>query len=151
VKREVAAEELEKRGGWEKFVQGCAERVIPELTRRNEIGYYQSGKSIVHYFVQNDKERREYVGEMLQMAKKYGEYLQFTTTDVNEYPNAVEMMGLKRGSRGLSVQSPGTGDVYPYTGNQRLTAHVVEMFLSDIIQGKVKPWQKPWSTEHQEL
>jgi hypothetical protein len=41
VKREVAAEELEKRGGWQKFVQGCTERVIPELTRRNEIGYYQ--------------------------------------------------------------------------------------------------------------
>lgn len=88
---------------------------------------------------------------MLPLAKKYGEYLHFTTTDINEYPDAVEMMGLKRGSRGLSVQTPSTGDVYPYTGKQKLSANVVEMFLSDIIQGKVKPWQRPWRTEHEEL
>jgi protein disulfide-isomerase A1 len=111
----------------------------------------QSGKSLVHYFVRNDRERREYVQEMLPLAKKYGEYLHFTTTDVNEYPDAVEMMGLRRGTRGLSVQTPSTGDVYPYTGKEQLTAHVVEMFLSDIIQGKVKPWQRPRRTGHEEL
>ncbi|KAK0624259.1 hypothetical protein B0T14DRAFT_517752 [Immersiella caudata] len=135
----------------EEFVRVCGGSLIPELTRRNEIGFYQSGKSLVHYFVRNDKERTEYVQEILPLAKKYGEYLHFTTTDINEYPDAVEMMGLKRGLRGLSVQTPSTGDVYPYTGKEELTAHVVEMFLSDIIQGKVKPWQRPRRTEHEEL
>lgn len=93
--------------------------------------------------MRNDKERDDYVKEMRALAKKYQEYLHFTTTDVNEYPHAVEMMGLKRGSsRGLSVQNPNNGDVYPYTRSQPLSAAVVEIFLSDIIQGKVKPFAR---------
>lgn len=77
---------------------------------------------------------------MRPLAKKYQEYLHFTTTDANEYPVAPEMMGLKWGSsRGLSVQNPNNGDIYPYTRSQPLSARVVELFLSDIIQGKVKP------------
>lgn len=101
--------------------------------------------------MQNDKERTAYVSEMLPLAKKYSEYLQFTTTDINEYPDAMEMMGVRRGLRGPSVQNPSNGDVYPYTGKQRLSAHVMEMFLSDIIQGKVQPLQRQYSSEHEEL
>jgi len=80
---------------------------------------------------------------MLPLAKKYSEYLQFTTTDVNEYPEAAEMLGLRRGTKtGLSVQNPSNGDVFPYTGREQISAEVVEGFLVDIIQGRVKPWSR---------
>lgn len=78
---------------------------------------------------------------MRALAKKYQEYLHYTTTDVNEYPDTTEMIRLKQGSiSGLSVQNPNNGDVYPYTRSKPLSAGVVEIFLGDIIQGKIKPF-----------
>ncbi|KAK0625074.1 hypothetical protein B0T17DRAFT_260621 [Bombardia bombarda] len=126
----------------EAFVTTCATPLIPQLTRRNEMSFYSTGKSLVHYFVRSDEQRDKYVAEMRPLAKKYHEYLHFITTDANEYPEAVEMMGLNHGVDGelLSVQNPSNGDIFPYTSKQKLTANAVEMFLSDIIQGKVKPW-----------
>ena len=112
----------------------------------------QSGKSLVHYFVRTDEERAAYVAEIRPLAKKYAEYLHFTTTDADEYPDAVEMMGLRRGSGGLSVQNPSNGDVFPYTSGQRITAAAVEAFLGDIIQGRVKAWNGASNTGgHEEL
>ncbi|KAM7188644.1 hypothetical protein V8F33_010509 [Rhypophila sp. PSN 637] len=124
----------------EAFIKLCSIPLIPEMTRRNELSFYETGKSIVHYFTRNDRERDDYVKQIRPLANKYREYLHFTTTDVNEYPDAPEMMGLEWGSsKGLSVQNPNNGDIYPYTGGQTLSASVVELFLSEIIQGKVKP------------
>ncbi|KAM7187727.1 hypothetical protein V8F20_010864 [Naviculisporaceae sp. PSN 640] len=132
--------QLQTRELLEKFIELCSTPLIPEMTRRNELGFYETRKSIVHYFTSNEQEQQEYVKEMRPLAKKYHEYLHFTTTDVNEYPEAPEMMGFKWGySTGLSVQNPNNGDIYPYTRSQPLSARAVELFLSDIIQGKVKP------------
>ncbi|KAK4214908.1 hypothetical protein QBC37DRAFT_341076 [Rhypophila decipiens] len=131
---------LETRELLEAFVKLCSTPLIPEMTRRNELSFYEKRKSIVHYFTRNDRERDDYVKQIRPLARKYRDYLHFTTTDVNEYPDAPEMMGLEWGSsKGLSVQNPNNGDIYPYTGGQTLSASVVELFLSEIIQGKVKP------------
>ncbi|KAK0724359.1 hypothetical protein B0H67DRAFT_103111 [Lasiosphaeris hirsuta] len=142
--------ELANPASLEAFIKLCATPLIPELTRRNEMTYYSSGKSLVHYFIHSPSQREAYVAEMLPLAKKYHEYLHFTTTDANEYPDAVEMMGLRRGATGLSVQNPSNGDIFPYTGRQKITAGVVETFLVDIIQGRVKPWGQG-NVEHEEL
>ncbi|SPQ24192.1 8c46e751-5e39-4daf-9b2b-69cab3de846a [Thermothielavioides terrestris] len=123
------------------FVKLCSAPLIPELMRSNELSFYESRKSIVHYFVHNEKEREAYVAEMRPLAKKLREYLHFVTTDANEYADAAEMMGLRRGAGGLSVQNPNTGDVYPYARREKITAATVEAFLGDIVQGKVQPWR----------
>jgi protein disulfide-isomerase A1 len=99
--------------------------------------------------VRDEAERDEYVAEMKPLARKYEEYLHFVTTDTGEYPDAAGMMGLKQGSRGLSVQNPNNGDVYPYTRKERLSVGTVETFLVDIIQGKVQRWRP--GTGHDEL
>ncbi len=101
----------------------------------------QSGKSLVRYFVRKPREREFFVNEMRPLAKKYHEYLHFTTTDANGYPHAAEMVGLKPGTTGLSVQNPSNGDIFPYRGKEKITATVVENFLVDIIQGRVQPWR----------
>lgn len=91
--------------------------------------------------------------EMLPIAKKYVDYLKFTTTDVKEYDDVLHNYGHKAGStKVLSVQNPSNGDIFPYKGKKKLTAEVMEDFLMDIINGKVKPW-KPESakTKHDEL
>ncbi|KAK4032434.1 hypothetical protein C8A01DRAFT_50768 [Parachaetomium inaequale] len=126
----------------ESFIKRCSTPTIPQMTRRNELSFYQTRQSIVHYFVRSDAEREAYVAEMRPLAKKYAEYLHFVTTDADEYADAAEMMGIKRGSSGgLSVQNPNNGDVFPYMRREKISAGVVEVFLGDIIQGKVKPWR----------
>jgi protein disulfide-isomerase A1 len=96
---------------------------------------------------------------MRPLAKKYAEYLHFVTTDADEYADAAAMMGLNLNQRGsgsgssggwLSVQNPNNGDVFPYARREKLSAGVVEVFLGDIIQGKVKPW-RPTAAGHDEL
>ncbi|KAK3906051.1 hypothetical protein C8A05DRAFT_41118 [Staphylotrichum tortipilum] len=133
----------------EAFVKLCSTPLIPELTRRNELSFYETKKSIVHYFVRDDKAREAYVAELRPLAKKYAEYLHFTTTDAHDYADAAEMMGLGRGSTGLSVQNPNNGEVFPYTRRDKITAASVEAFLGDIIQGKVAPWNP--TAGHDEL
>ncbi|KAK3312758.1 hypothetical protein B0H66DRAFT_568848 [Apodospora peruviana] len=121
----------------EAFIKTCSTPLIPELTRRNEMSFYTTRKSLVHFFVGNDKERDTYVAEMRPLAKKYQEYLHFTTTDVNEYPNAAEMLGTRKG--GLAVQNPNDGHTFPYTWDKPISAGTVERFLGDIVEGKVQP------------
>lgn len=60
--------------------------------------------------------------------------LHFTITDAGEYPDKVTALGLEEGSKsGLVVQNPESGDLFPYTGRENITAYVVEKFLSDIL------------------
>jgi protein disulfide-isomerase A1 len=99
----------------------------------------QLGKSLVHYFVSTQADRDAYLTEMRPLAKKYREYLQFTTIDANEYPEMLGPLGLAPGStKALSVMNPSNGDVFPYNGEKALSADVVEAFLMDIISGKVE-------------
>ncbi|KAJ9149893.1 Thioredoxin-like fold protein [Pleurostoma richardsiae] len=125
----------------EKFLKQCARPVIPELTRRNEMEYLSMGKSLVHFVVSNEAEKQKYVDAMRPLAKKYSEYLVFTTIDANEYPEMLAPLGLPRGSsKGLSVQNPSSGDVFPYTSKTAISVEVVESFLMNIIRGNIKPW-----------
>ena len=109
------------------------------------------GKSLVHYFVSDNDQREPYVNEMRPLAKKYHEYLAFTTIDSNEYPDMLGMLGLT--GQGLSVQNPNNGDVFPYPSRQPVTAVNVEQFLMGIIQGHVKPWNGEFeqASGHDEL
>ncbi|KAL2270658.1 hypothetical protein VTJ83DRAFT_29 [Remersonia thermophila] len=136
----LSAANMSHPGAVESFVERCAEEVIPELTRRNELGFYETGKSIVHFFPPTPEARAAYVAEMRPLAQRYAEYLHFVTTDPREFPGAAEMLGL-RGPDGLSVQNPNTGDVYPYRRREKISAPSVEAFLGDIIQGTVQAWR----------
>lgn len=88
-----------------------------------------------------DEDRDAYVADIKPLAKKFKEYLIFATTDVNQYPEMPAVMGHKAASaKVLAVSSPSNGGVYPYRGGKDLTSEVVEAFLNDISEGKVKPW-----------
>ncbi len=154
--------QLETVESLEAFVALCARPLIVDLTRRNELEYMnvsapsihpsihphyaspdnkppgaQMGKSLVHYFVDNDPQRQAYLKEMRPLAKKYQEYLAFTVIDAREYPDMLLSLGLTKGSAGvLSVQNPSNGDVFPYRGPHAIVLPVVENFLAEIIQGK---------------
>jgi len=81
---------------------------------------------------------------MRPLARKYREYLSFTTIDAAEYEDMRAALGLRRGdSGGLSVQNPKNGEVFPYSGADAISLPVVEQFLVDIIQGKIKAWVGP--------
>lgn len=98
------------------------------------------GKSIVHYLTSSEQDRESYTGAFRSMAKKYNDYLIFVTTDVTEYPEMLSMTGHKSGSnRVLSVVSPTNGAVFPYRGKE-ITPDTIEVFLTDISSGQVKPW-----------
>jgi protein disulfide-isomerase A1 len=87
--------------------------------------------------VRNEKEREKYVAEMRPLADRYKEYLHFVTIDADEYADAAEMLGIERGSGGLSLQNPNTGDIFPYRGELEINAEVVATFLQGIVDGTV--------------
>lgn len=137
------------------FLETCVAPLVVDLTRRNELHYMGTGKSLVHYLYSSSSERRAYIREVHQLAQTYGEYLQFTTVDVHEYgEEMVNALGLgesfkakKTTERGplLAVQNPSNGDVFPFpatrsSGDGPPAAAVVEKFLLDIIQGTISPW-----------
>ncbi|KAK4196243.1 thioredoxin-like domain-containing protein [Triangularia verruculosa] len=132
--------DLASPGALQDFILSCSTPLVPEMTRRNEMEFFQTRKSIVYFFTHSQKAKDGYVSEIRPLAKKYDEYLHFVTIDAKEYADAAQMMGLRDGT-GLSVQNPNNGDVFPYTRKEVISAGVVEAFLGDIIQGKVKPWK----------
>ena len=96
---------------------------------------------MVRYFVSSERQRDEYVRTIRPLAKKYHEFLNFATVDVNEYPDAVAMFGHEPRSSGvLTVQNPTNGGVFPYYGGEEISVPVVESFLSDVVSGKVQAW-----------
>ncbi|KAK0672177.1 thioredoxin-like domain-containing protein [Cercophora samala] len=146
-------DDLSGPGALQDFIFSCATALIPEMTRRNEIDFFQSGKSIVYFFSHSQQAKDDFVSEIRPLARKYDEYLHFVTIDAKEYADAAKMMGLTGDGTGLSVQNPNNGDVYPYTSKEAISATAVEAFLGDIIQGKVKPWrgEEPHEQGHDEL
>ena len=79
---------------------------------------------------------------MREVAKKYRDFLHFAITDQNEYGETMPLMGLKQGQKGgLALQNPNTGEMFPYKGGKKVTPDVVEKFLDDVIEGKIKPWE----------
>ncbi|KAI3392971.1 hypothetical protein diail_4920 [Diaporthe ilicicola] len=154
--QQFSTTELSNPAAIENFIKQCTRPLVPELTRRNEAEYMQIGKSIVHYFVSTDEERDAYVADIKPLAKKFKDYLIFTTTDVKQYPEMPAVMGHQAAStKVLAVASPSTGGVYPYRGKKNLTSDVVEAFLNDISAGKVKPWDgtipEDGGIKHEEL
>lgn len=95
---------------------------------------------------------------MRPLARKYAEYLLFGTIDTNEYPDTTLLFGHQAGLAGvLSVHNPRNGDIFPYVGGKDISADVIEAFLVDIINGKVKPWpgqlagERSPGVKHEEL
>jgi protein disulfide-isomerase A1 len=110
----------------------------------------------VHYFVGSDKERSSYVKEMRPVAKRYAEYLILATTDANEYPEMLEMLGFKKGTSGiLLLENPSNGDIFLYKGKKKIKAEVVDQFINEVVDGKVEPWNKQKAqrqgSRHEEL
>ncbi|KAK0612783.1 protein disulfide-isomerase [Bombardia bombarda] len=126
----------------DEFIKLCAEPLIPELTRRNEGHYAQTGKSILHYFTATTDSKDRFRDEMRPLAKKYAEFLHVAITDSAEYPDMPAMVGLKPGTKtGMALENTNTGEMFPYTkGAKTISAKSVEDFLDRIIDGKVKPW-----------
>ncbi|KAI6360456.1 hypothetical protein MCOR25_006741 [Pyricularia grisea] len=121
------------------FIEVCATPSIHEMNRRNELQLMQSGKSLVNYVFATDEDRANYIEVMRPLAKKYTDYLIFTTINAEEYPDFGPGLGLGQGT-GVSVMNPANGDVFPYLRPERISALSIEEFLIDIINGKVKPW-----------
>jgi protein disulfide-isomerase A1 len=94
---------------------------------------------------------------MRPLAKKYRDFLHFTITDSVEFADILPMLGVKKGAKtGMSLQNPNNGEIFQYTGKKKLTPEVVEQFLEDVIDGKIKPWEGSPSNQfggmpHQEL
>ena len=116
------------------------------------------GKSLVHYFYGHSHQREQYVKSILPLARNYKEYLLFTTVNANEYPQMAASVGIKPGSTNtLSVQSPHSGDVFPYPDGTVIGLEAIDSFLKDIISGKIARWDGTRETmgggkvEHDEL
>ena len=159
----VQAEDLQTVESLQKFIAQCSSPLIPELTRRNEAQYAtvrcsppsnyheeivadirQSGKSLLHYFFASEKEREQYVKEVRPIAKRYTEYITFATTDTNEYPEMLEMLGFDKSKPGgvLFLENPSSGEIFLYQGWKKVRGDVVDAFINEISEGKVKPWDR---------
>ncbi|KAL3960325.1 hypothetical protein ACCO45_005442 [Purpureocillium lilacinum] len=139
-------------GALEALLATCAEPLIPEMSRRNELKYTQhAGRSIVYYLSDDASEREAYVAAMRPVAKRLREYLQFVTVDSGEFPDMSHALGVAS-EGGLVVENLHTGQVYPFRGRERESsaeakerhripaAEAVEDFIMAIAQGHIEPW-----------
>lgn len=138
------------------FVEACIRPLVGEFSRRTEVKYAQSGKSLVYYLAETREEREEYVEIIRSVAKKYRDFISFVTVDALEYAPMTKVLGLPgRSFPALAVENPARGQIFPFTEDE-ITAELVDEFIVDIAGGKVKPWTPmpvpdPVSHAHDEL
>ncbi len=62
------------------------------------------------------------------------------TVDAVEYGHLIPALGLTdTGSPALAVFNPIYGHIFPYYGGKGITLEIVESFVIDIVQGRIKP------------
>jgi protein disulfide-isomerase A1 len=111
----------------------------------------QPGKSLVYFFSPDEVDRKNWVGAIRPLARRYAEYLTFVTVDSSEYPEIVTGLGVPGGAAatGLSLSNPGMGKVFPFPDTGELNLEAVEQFIVGISEGKIDAWDGQWreSTE----
>ncbi|KAM0276607.1 hypothetical protein ACHAQH_006564 [Verticillium albo-atrum] len=125
------------------FLKKCTTLLIPEMTRRNEMEILSSGRSVVYYASPSPADRQAHTDATRPLAQKYGEYLVFVTVDSSAYPEMVAGLGLAGGAaaKGLSVQNPRMGQVFPLPGSDGgFEQEALDQFIVAISEGKVEPW-----------
>ncbi|KAK9416616.1 putative Thioredoxin-like domain-containing protein [Seiridium unicorne] len=138
------------------FVEACIKPLVGEFSRRSEVKYFHSGKSLVYYLANTRKERDEYVDAVRPLAKKYREFISFVTVDAIEYGAMTSVLGLRGDSfPALAIENPGRGQIFPFT-KQDIVPDAIEQFILDIAGGKVQPWSSlpipdPVGPTHDEL
>ena len=88
------------------------------------------------------------------MARQYAEYLSFVTVDAVEYAGMAPALGLRPGVfPALAVQNPSAGQVFPFEQGKKITAQIVDTYVLDIVEGRVKPGPRSQQQEtvHTEL
>ncbi|KAF2839528.1 hypothetical protein M501DRAFT_1056886 [Patellaria atrata CBS 101060] len=126
-----------------KFILQASRPLIGELTRRTEMGYMTSQKLLAYIFYDNDSDRTTLSRELQLLARKYSDYINFVTIDADEYGHMAGSLGLRSGTfPALTFYSAWKDQVFPYPEIQDITTILVEIFMLDIFQGKVKPIEK---------
>lgn len=105
----------------------------------------QSGKSVVYFASPSAADREAHREATRPLAQKYNEYLVFVTVDSSAHPDMMAGLGLDGGvsAKGLSVQNPRMGQVFPFAGSDSGFAQdALEKFIIEISEGKVEPWSR---------
>ncbi|KAI0155664.1 thioredoxin-like domain-containing protein [Pestalotiopsis sp. NC0098] len=124
------------------FVEACITPLVGEFSRRTEVKYAQSGKSLVYYLAETREERDRYVDLIRPVAKKYRDFISFVVVDAVEYAPMTRILGLPGDSfPALAVENLSRGQIFPFDeAEQDITADAVDQFIVDIAGGKVRPW-----------
>ncbi|KAG9239732.1 thioredoxin-like domain-containing protein [Amylocarpus encephaloides] len=125
----------------EGFVKEASLPLVGQLTRRNEMKYLKSGKSLVYIFANTDASISTFKTEFTPLAKKFKEYLSFVTIDAREYGHMLETLGLQKGKLpAAAVYNPSFGQMFPFDQEIEVEPKVIDAFVIDIVQGIIKPW-----------
>lgn len=92
----------------------------------------------MYYFTDSDDDRDEYAEKMRETARVYREFLALVTVDSREYPHMPASLGVFA-KRGLAVQNPHTGEVFPFK-HKLLDAESLSNFIMSISEGKIEAW-----------
>ncbi|KAL6696051.1 hypothetical protein J3F84DRAFT_408015 [Trichoderma pleuroticola] len=150
--KENDAQDLDDPNSLNNFLRICTAELIPQLTRRNEMAYLSSGRSLVYYLSTSEEGREAYTKALKQVAGRYAEFLQFVTVDSNEYPDMPRNLGVGSGA-GLAVQNIHNGQVFPFRGDAS-SPDAIDQFIVAISEGRAQPWDGTFDEEleaHDEL
>ncbi len=136
----------------EAFIDSTTSLLIGDLTRRNELKYLKSGKSLLYIFAETSEERINYQSSFTPLAKKYREYINFVTIDATEDAHLAPGLGLVTGNfPAVALQNPMFGQVFPYAAGKGASVEGVEKWILDIVAGKVEPWAEKRTQNNEAL
>ena len=116
---------------------------------------------MAYIFYRTEAERDNLRRELRRVAKKYKEYVTFAVLDATEYGHIADNLELRPGVFPAFVLHNGATDqVFPFSQRRKIAEEAIDVFVLDILQGKVTPGrlveenldsEGAWNNDHDEL
>ncbi|KAF3344550.1 hypothetical protein VdG2_07238 [Verticillium dahliae VDG2] len=120
-------------GSLRRFVVGCGERLVKQLTRLNAWGFTEGTDPVLYYFDADPEARDRFADDMLPVAKEHAGRVTLVAVDPFVFPEVVNRVGLPWDFPSLALQNPATKTMSLFN-KAEINAGVVGRFIADVLQ-----------------
>ncbi|KAM0276989.1 hypothetical protein ACHAQH_006172 [Verticillium albo-atrum] len=119
-------------GSLRRFVVGCGERLVKQLTRLNAYDFTEGTEPVLYYFDADPDARAKFADDMLPVAKEHAGRITLVAVDPLVFPEVVNKVGLPWDFPSMALQNPAAKTMSLFN-KAEVTTEVVGRFIADVM------------------
>ncbi|KAM0324654.1 hypothetical protein ACHAQA_008045 [Verticillium albo-atrum] len=119
-------------GSLRRFVVGCGERLVQQLTRLNSYDFIEGNRPVLYYFDADPDVRAKFADDMLPLAKEHADRITLVAVDPFVFPEIVHKVGLPWDFPSMALQNPASKTMSLFN-KAEVSPEIVGRFISDVM------------------